>query len=114
MSDESFIKCPEEYVEQIIDEVMLIKKKPHEVITRMLEKLLDTVPYEVLMEEKSLETICQKIEESIEKEELEPEELKKSVESIPSFYKEQMEAILNIILERVFGSGIDYLYIMKF
>lgn len=93
---------------------MLTKDKPHEVMIRMVEKLVESIPINFLMEETSLEVICKKVEDNMNKNELNPQEMKKSVENIPSVFKEAMEEILNAILERVFGSGIDYLYVMKF
>lgn len=101
-------------MEEIIDEVILTTSKPHEMMTKTVEKLVEAIPIDFLMEETSLEVICKKVEGSIDKDELKLEELKKSIESIPSQYKEEMQEILNAILDRVFGSGIDYLYVVKY
>ncbi|KAG5898601.1 hypothetical protein JTB14_020977 [Gonioctena quinquepunctata] len=112
-SDESFSRCAKELLEDIIDDVLLEKGEVHEVITNLVQKLFESLPVEYILKEESIESIVQKLSDTLVETELNKEDLVQAIERIPSVYKEEMLKIFDIILEKVFHTGIDFLYVLK-
>ncbi|KAF7286507.1 hypothetical protein GWI33_004914 [Rhynchophorus ferrugineus] len=109
-SSESMINCVNEILAETLSEIFC--KDPHYLITTLVEKLLDTLPVEVMSNENVMNQIALKVKESTKDLELDKDELKKSIEKIQSAERTDILNIINEILERVYGIGIDFLYII--
>lgn len=103
-------KCACELIDEVIDDVLLSFGEPHEVIAKMIATLVQQIPIDYLMKRSSLLHIIDKIRTSLP--EIEKETLVESVLSINSTQLEEMKRLLNRILEEVFGTGIDYIYVI--
>ncbi|CAG9822879.1 unnamed protein product [Phaedon cochleariae] len=114
MSDESVNRCAREILEETIDEVLLMKGEVHEVILRLVEKLVESIPIDFLLQDESIQSVVAKISDVMGNSELDRENLLKSVDSSSSVYRTEMLSILNLLLERVYGTGIDYMYVVKY
>ncbi|CAH1956942.1 unnamed protein product [Acanthoscelides obtectus] len=112
-SEESLVNCVHELLEDVLDEVMMVAGAPHDVVFKMVNKLVDVIPSEILLSERSLATISDKIKDIVEGKRLDTDELRSYIERVPQHYREMMAQIINAILERVYGEGIDYIYIIK-
>ncbi|XP_022906281.2 cilia- and flagella-associated protein 44 [Onthophagus taurus] len=100
--------------EQVVEEILeLILNDTYEVldniddVVNMLNDLVESVPLKSILEESSILKIISKIINATF--EIEQEELtRKAMEAAEK--KEDMEQVLKVVLERVYGIGIDYLY----
>ncbi|KAJ8927185.1 hypothetical protein NQ314_020461 [Rhamnusium bicolor] len=113
VSEDSIIKCANELLDDIIDEVLLTKGQPHDILAKMVRQLVESLPYEYLMTKAAQEKMVKKVVDTVGCICLNKEEMKKTVEKIPSELRNEMIPILNVILEEVYGMGLDYLYIIK-
>lgn len=96
-----------------MNEVLISVTEPHEIIIETAERLVESLPNEYIVQDDSLEVLTRKIGNSIGNQEIDKEAFGKALEDIPIHYKEQMLEIINIILERVFKTGLDYYFVLK-
>lgn len=113
MSEDNIIKYARELLEETIEDVFLVKDNPYEILTKLLEELVRSVPKEFLLHEDSVGSIVEKITVYVEIHEVVIEVWVDKVDSVDSPFKEEMIELLNIILEKVFGTGTDYLYVIN-
>ncbi|XP_056639556.1 cilia- and flagella-associated protein 44 isoform X1 [Diorhabda sublineata] len=113
MSEDSIIKYANELLEDTIDEVLQKENEPYDVVGELLERLIESIPKEFLFHESSVESIVDKIGGYINGHELDKERLTNKIESLTSVHKNEILAILDAILKKVYGTGIDYMYVIK-
>lgn len=78
-------------------------------LARLVARLAEELPFSYLTKKASIDYIAGKIRDTILSE-VDKKLLMQSVQSITSVQRDEMNIILDQILERVFGEGIDYLY----
>ncbi|ENN71892.1 hypothetical protein YQE_11429, partial [Dendroctonus ponderosae] len=111
VNDENVLSCIKDILEEVLEEVVCAD--PHYLIPAVLEKLLDNLPVEMISSESALDEIALSITKSVQDLELNQDELRKSVESISSADQQEIAEIINGILERVYGEGIGYFYVIN-
>ncbi|KAL1505618.1 hypothetical protein ABEB36_005142 [Hypothenemus hampei] len=109
--EEDSITCIKAILEETLSEVLCYD--PHYLIPTVLEQLLDSLPIELVSSKNALDEIAYFIKSSITDLQLDKHELNKSLERLPSEDKREILDIVQNILERVYGEGIDYLYIIN-
>lgn len=122
--------CVKDILDETLSEVLCTD--PNYLIPKMLEKLLDNLPLELLSTEPVLDEIgaiacivteililnhffyaALTIKSSVEGIQLDKDELRKSLEQLPLEAREDVMAILKEILQRVYDTGIDFLYVIN-
>lgn len=101
-------------VENIIDDALELKHElePHELILDIIEKLVDSLSFDFLEQEESVHFIAQKLMENIVKDSVNRHEILKLLET--EFEKRQdVTSFMHLILEKVYGEGIEYLYVVN-
>lgn len=100
-----------ELLEDVVDEVLLEKGEPHEVLARLVARLVEMLPMDFIKKGESIDYIATKARESILSL-TDRKKLTETVDSITSSQREEIVIVLNEIFEKVYGEGIDYLYII--
>lgn len=98
-----------EILEEIVDAILLEAGEPNEVLARLVARLAEELPFSYLTKTESIDYISGKIRDTIFTV-LDKQLLMQTVQSITSVQRDEMNIIIDQILERVFGEGIDYLY----
>lgn len=128
VNEENVLSCIKDILEDVLEDVAC--SDPHYLIPAVLEKLLDSLPVDMLSSESALNEIGKicpspmksylitnvtalSIKKSVQDLELNQDELRKSVQSICSADQQEIADILKGVLERVYGEGIDYLYVIN-
>lgn len=110
VTEQDIKECTYELIDEVIDEILLIMREPHEVMAKIIVNLVLHIPIDHLMKRSSLLHIIDKIRTSLP--EIEKDVLVESVLSIDSTQAEEIKTLLNGILEEVFGTGIDFIYVI--
>lgn len=98
-----------EVLEEIVDAVLLNAGHTNEVLTDLVAKLAEQLPFNYIIQTDSIDYIAGRIKDVILAG-VDKQVLMETVQSVTSVQKEEMNVILQQILERVFGEGMDYLY----
>ncbi|XP_030750373.1 cilia- and flagella-associated protein 44 [Sitophilus oryzae] len=109
-SEERIMNCVKEILDETISEVLC--HDPHYLIPTIIERLLDALPIEIISSEKIMAEIVLQIKESIQDIPLDKQEFSKSLDRLPSAEKNEILDVVNFIIEQVYGTGIDYLYVI--
>lgn len=80
-------------------------------IAKLLKDILEQLPTNYILQKDIIMSIVDKITSTYTN--ITKEELVGAVRNLPTDQNEDIEAVLQSILERVFGIGIDYLYYIK-
>lgn len=96
--------CFKEIMDDIVDEVLLIKEKPETVIANMVSRLVDNLPINFLKSQTSIDLLIGKLLNS----NLDLKFAKTDIDGI--LLNIEVKDILNEILDKVFDTGIDLLY----
>ncbi|XP_064214804.1 cilia- and flagella-associated protein 44 isoform X1 [Tribolium castaneum] len=105
-AEDKFFSC-REILEDIVDEILLVKGEPHSVMARLITKLVEQLPIDFLKEQSSLEYIVKRMVTS----ELETKLNRSDVMSL--LRSKEAREILDEIIQTVFDSGLDLLYLIK-
>lgn len=98
-----------EVLEEIVDDILVNGGETSEVLTNLVAKLADQLPFNYVVKTESIDYIVGRIRDVLLSG-VDRKMLMQSVQSITSVQRDEMNIILHQILERVFGEGIDYLY----
>jgi hypothetical protein len=96
-----------EIMEDIVDEVLLIKGEPNSVIARMISKLVEQLPIDFLKQKTSIEFMVSKIIESHLEIRLNRSDI------MHMLHTQEARNILDEIIQTVFDTGVDLLYYIK-
>jgi hypothetical protein len=96
-----------EIMEDIVDEVLLIKGEPNSVIARMISKLVEQLPIDFLKQKTSIEFMVSKIIESHLEIRLNRSDI------MHMLHTQEAKNILDEIIQTVFDTGVDLLYYIK-
>lgn len=110
-SDENILPYVMEIIDETLDDVMC--HDPHVFIPALVEKLLECLPSERISSEEVISKIALKVKDATKSSYVDAVKLKKSIEQIPPEDQSEAAEIINAILERVYGEGIDYLFVLK-
>uniref|UniRef100_A0A6P7GKU4 Cilia- and flagella-associated protein 44-like n=1 Tax=Diabrotica virgifera virgifera TaxID=50390 RepID=A0A6P7GKU4_DIAVI len=113
MSEESIIQYAKELLEDSVQEILQKKDEPYELVAELLENLVESMPKEFLFHEKSLNSLVDRLGSFISEHKLERDALTSKIERISSENRNEILAILDVILKEVYGTGIDYMYVIK-
>lgn len=92
-----------------MDDILLKAGEPNEVLARLVARLAEELPLNYITKKDSIDYIAGKLQD-VFLHEIDKKLLMQSVLSITSVQRDEMNVILDYILQRVFGEGIDYLY----
>ncbi|CAH0561065.1 unnamed protein product [Brassicogethes aeneus] len=101
-----------ELVEDLVDTILLERGKTFNVMAHIIERLVASIPVQVLMQEESFDNIADVIKDKFDRK-LDYEPLLEGISSVELSRIMDVRAILNIILHRVYGEGLDYLYVVN-
>ncbi|XP_050303878.1 cilia- and flagella-associated protein 44 [Anthonomus grandis grandis] len=110
-SEDSMTRCTKEILNEILSEVMI--HDPHYLIPKIVERLLDTLPVDFVASDASVDAIANSVHEIVSKAELDPEEFSKSLDRLPIADRQVIVDIMKSILEKVYGTGMDYLFVIN-
>lgn len=95
---------------EILEKTVLRSERVQDV-GKMLEELVEQLPINFILQREIIQSIVSKITSSYAN--LMKDELVDAVQSLTTSQKDEIEAVLEYILEEVFGIGIDYLYYVQ-
>ncbi|CAG9858658.1 unnamed protein product [Phyllotreta striolata] len=113
MSEMNILKYAKDLLEETLEEILSTKADPYDNLMKLLEELVSTVPKEFLLDDRSIDSVVDKVKIYIHIHEVVIDIWVEKVESIESPLKDDVIEFLNIILERVYGTGVDYFYIIN-
>lgn len=113
ITDMDIIKCATDIVEEILESAIAEKGHSVEMITKLVQDLVQELPIDILTKDDVMNMILCRLTESLTLIDIDKEELTSSIMSLTGPLADDMRTILAQILEKVFGIGIDYLYIIN-
>ena len=96
-----------ELMEDIVDEILLAKGDPKDVMARMISNLIDVLPVDFLTEKSSIEYLVERILKSRLQVSLHASDVAHMLVT------EDARRILDEIVHKVFDTGVDLLYYIK-
>lgn len=102
-----------EVVEGVLDSTLEQKGSTFQFVHKLVEGLLDELPHEFITKDFVMDMIIDRLTDSLHTLPDDREELVESYHSIQGPMSEEMKAIMLVILDKVFGIGVDYLYIVN-
>ncbi|XP_060530871.1 cilia- and flagella-associated protein 44 [Cylas formicarius] len=106
INDEHISSCMKDILDDIVADVFC--SGPASFMTALIEQLLENLPLEYLKSNETIDKIVIKVKQLAEDIPLDKEEIRKSIDKLPIPEKSEVMDIVNAILERVYGEGIDY------
>lgn len=102
-----------DFLEEIIDDILLSDDQPHKVIIILISELIEYFSMTFLLEDENITLVVKKIREYLSGDMAEQEDVRSNIVKCSSSESFEIQTIINVILETVFGTGIDFLYVIK-
>lgn len=104
LTPEDITKYSQELIEELFEEALLIKEGPNQMVARFLNKIVDQLPFDLLKKKSSIDIIIKKMLANKLNIQLERREVMNILNKI------EAKNILDIIIEKVFDTGLDLIY----
>ncbi|XP_066154142.1 cilia- and flagella-associated protein 44 isoform X2 [Euwallacea fornicatus] len=100
LSDENINACIRDILEETLKKVSC--HDPHYLIPKILERLIEHLPLELIFSVSALDEIALTIKKSVQGMELDERELQRSIDKLPIEHRQEILDILKEILERIY------------